>query len=193
MRPGEIHIDVRNLNGADLRGKVDGIVAGFPCQDISFAGRQAGLRGERSSLVFEVLRLADEIGCWFIFIENVAHICKLPGVWQPLFDALGSRGFAIKWCVVEASHAGAPQCRLRWFALARRGPASLQLSASPLPDGRVPDFEMRSGLHFNGGRPRPASWLLPKEDWARVAARLNMLGNAVVPSQAALAAKLLSL
>ena len=107
--------------------------------------------------------------------------------------SMGSRGFAIKWCVVEASHAGAPQCRLRWFALARRGPASLQLSASPLPDGRVPDFEMRSGLHFNGGRPRPASWLLPKEDWARVAARLNMLGNAVVPSQAALAAKLLSL
>lgn len=193
LRPGAIHADIRSMRGADLRGKVDGIVAGFPCQDISFAGQQAGLRGQRSSLVFEALRLADEAGCSFIFMENVANICKLPGVWQPLLDALGSRGFAVKWCVVEAAHVGAPQCRPRWFALARRGHASLRLSAGPLPDGRIPDFAMRSGLRFNGGRPHPSAWLLPREDWPRVAARLNMLGNAVVPLQAALAAKLLSL
>lgn len=193
LRPGAMHKDIRSLSGADLRGKVDGIVAGFPCQDISFAGQQAGLRGQRSSLVFEALRLADETGCSFIFMENVANICKLPGVWQSLLDALGSRSFAVKWCVVEAAHVGAPQCRPRWFALARRGLASLRLSACPFPDGRIPDFAMHSGLRFNGGRPHPSLWLLPKEDWPRVAARLNMLGNAVVPLQAALAAKLLSL
>ena len=109
LRPGAIHADIRSMRGADLRGKVDGIVAGFPCQDISYAGQQAGFHGQRSNLVFEALRLADEAGCSFIFMENVANICKLPGVWQPLLDALGSRGFAVKWCVVEAAHIGAPQ------------------------------------------------------------------------------------
>ena len=71
LHHGAIHKDIRSLSGADLRGKVDVIVAGFPCQDISLAGQQAGVHGQRSNLVFEALRLADEAGCSFIFLENV--------------------------------------------------------------------------------------------------------------------------
>jgi len=190
---GVVHGDARKLTGGALPGRVDGIVSGFPCQDISFAGGQQGLKGRRSSLVFELLRLVDETRCTFVFLENVAHICRMPGVWQTLFDELRNRGFAVKWCVLEASHVGAPQCRPRWFALARRGPASLQLSAEAFPEGRSANFPSQAGLLFNGGRPDPASWLLPRSDFAQVSARLDMLGNAVVPQQAALAARLLGL
>ena len=97
---GPVHADVRKLQGRCLRGQVDGIVMGFPCQDISLAGRHLGLDGSRSSLVFEALRLCDETGCAFIFMENVANIFKMPSVWRPLFDALGVRGFALRWCTV---------------------------------------------------------------------------------------------
>ena len=163
---------------------------GFPCQDISVVGRHLGLDGSRSSLVFEALRLCDETGCAFIFMENVANIRKMPSVWQPLFDALGVRGFALRWCTVSASNAGAPQRRARWFALAQRG-GGFEQRPDALPDDLLPPFSGQSGVKFNGGRPPPGRWLLPREEHPRVCERLNMLGNAVVPLQAHLAARLL--
>ena len=93
---GPVHADVHKLRGRCLRGQVDGNVMGFPCQDISVVGRHLGLDGSRSSLVFEALRLCDETGCAFIFMENVANIRAMPSVWRPLFDALGVRGFALR-------------------------------------------------------------------------------------------------
>ena len=130
---GPVHADVRKLQGRCLRGQVDGIVMGFPCQDISVVGQHLGLDGSRSSLVFEALRLCDETGCAFIFMENVANIRKMPSVWRPLFDALGVRGFALRWCTVSASNAGAPQRRARWFALAQRG-GGFEQRPDALPD-----------------------------------------------------------
>ena len=191
---GPIHADIRELQGGSLRGQVDGIVMGFPCQDISVAGRRRGLGGLRSSLVFEALRLVDEAGCSFILMENVANILWMPGVWRPLFDAFADRGFALRWCTASASNVGAPQRRARWFALAQRG-GGLEQRPDALPD----DFEGRaewcafghSGINFNGGRPPPERWLLPKEEHPQVCERLNMLGNAVVPLQAQLALQIL--
>lgn len=57
--------DVRELTGARLAADgigVDVICGGFPCQDISFAGKGAGLAGERSGLFYEIARLAGELG-----------------------------------------------------------------------------------------------------------------------------------
>ena len=187
---GPVHADVRELQGESLRGQVDGIVMGFPCQDISVAGQRFGLDGSRSSLVFEALRLADEIGCSFIFMENVAHIRRMPGVWRPLFDVLAVRGFALRWCTVSASNVGAPQRRARWFALAQRGD-DVEQRADRLPDVFLPPLADQSGVNFNGGRPPPGRWLLPKEEYSQVCERLKLLGNAVVPLQAHLAARLL--
>ncbi len=186
-----VHTDVRNLLAVRLRGKVEGIVMGFPCQDISFAGNQQGFLGERSSLVFEGLRLADETQCAFIFMENVSNLSRMPQVWKPLFDALEGRGFTIMWVILGACHVGSPQRRSRWFALARRdGHKSPPLS---LQHDRLPTFEAQSGLNFNGGRPPATKWLVPKKEHSSVADRLDMLGNAVVPLQAHLAATLLDL
>ena len=163
---------------------------GFPCQGISVVGQHLGLDGSRSSLVFEALRLCDETGCAFIFMENVANIRTMPSVWRPLFDALGVRGFALRWCTVLAANAGAPQRRARWFALAQRG-GGFEQRPDALPDDLLPPLSGQSGVNFNGGRPPPGRWLLPREEHPRVCERLNMLGNAVVPLQAHLAARLL--
>lgn len=66
--------DVTTLDGNKLRGLVDLIVGGFPCQDLSVAGRGAGLAGKRSGLFYEVVRLVKEIQPSFVFLENVPAI-----------------------------------------------------------------------------------------------------------------------
>ena len=123
-----VYRDIKNMSAAHLRGQVSGIVIGFPCSDISIAGAMQGVSGNRSCLVFEALRLADEVQCTWIFMENVSHIRGMPEVWRPLFQAVGSQGFTVQWCTLPAHSVGSPQNRHRWFALAQREPG---VSASP--------------------------------------------------------------
>lgn len=66
--------DFTELPARRFRGLVDGVVAGFPCQDLSVAGNRAGLDGKRSGLFFNVLDIADDSGAWFLVLENVAGI-----------------------------------------------------------------------------------------------------------------------
>lgn len=68
--------DFTELPARRFRGLVDGVVAGFPCQDLSVAGRRAGLNGKRSGLFFNVLDIADDSGAWFLVLENVAGIAS---------------------------------------------------------------------------------------------------------------------
>lgn len=64
--------DMRNLDAGQFRGVVDLVIAGFPCQDLSIAGRRAGLNGKRSGLFFNVVDIADACGARGIILENVA-------------------------------------------------------------------------------------------------------------------------
>ena len=66
--------DVTTFDAKAWRGKVDCIVAGFPCQDLSVAGARAGLDGKKSGLFYEVLRVAADSGAQWLFLENVAGI-----------------------------------------------------------------------------------------------------------------------
>ena len=66
--------DITTLTGAHFDIPIDIIIGGFPCQDISVAGKGAGLAGERSGLFFEIVRLAKEIKPTFLFLENVPAI-----------------------------------------------------------------------------------------------------------------------
>lgn len=66
--------DVCTFPARRFLGRVDGIVAGFPCQDISIAGRRDGLDGDRSGLFFKLPEIADACGAWFMFLENVSAI-----------------------------------------------------------------------------------------------------------------------
>lgn len=109
--------DVRMFDPSEYSGKVDCIHAGFPCQDISVAGNQAGVGHEtRSGLYREVLRIAGIVRPRYLFLENVAAILG-NGLGTVLAD-LASMGFSAEWGCIRASDCGAPHHRDRWFALA---------------------------------------------------------------------------
>jgi len=109
--------DVRMFDPSEYTGGVDIIHAGFPCQDISVAGKQAGVsEGTRSGLYREVLRIAGVVRPRCIFLENVSAIlCN--GLGTVLGD-LASLGYDTRWMCIRASDVGAPHHRDRWFALA---------------------------------------------------------------------------
>jgi DNA (cytosine-5)-methyltransferase 1 len=106
--------DVRLFDPSEYAGKVDCIHAGFPCQDISVAGKQAGVsEGTRSGLYREVLRIAGIVRPRYLFLENVAAILS-NGLGTVLAD-LAAMGYDTRWCCIRASDVGAPHHRDRWF------------------------------------------------------------------------------
>lgn len=107
--------DVRTLRGDQLP-KVDIIYGGFPCQDISSAGRGAGMAGERSGLVSEIFRLTKELRPTLIFLENVPAI-RTRGLGR-VVSTLAGIGYDCRWTIVSAAEIGAPHIRKRWFMLA---------------------------------------------------------------------------
>jgi DNA (cytosine-5)-methyltransferase 1 len=114
-----VYGDVRELTGEGLRAAgiiPDVICGGFPCQDISFAGKGAGLAGERSGLWFEFARLIGEIRPQFVIVENVAALLS-----RGLGDVLGtlaSLGYDAEWHCIPACAVGAPHRRDRIWILA---------------------------------------------------------------------------
>ena len=108
--------DVRLFDPSEYANRVDCIHAGFPCQDISVAGNQAGLgEGTRSGLYREVLRIAGIVKPRQIFLENVSAILS-NGLGTVLAD-LASMGYDCRWICLRASDVGAPHHRDRWWGL----------------------------------------------------------------------------
>ncbi len=109
--------DVRLFDPSEYTGVVDCIHAGFPCQDISVAGKQAGVsEGTRSGLYREVLRIAGVVRPKQLFLENVSAILS-NGLGTVLGD-LAALGYDCRWLCIRASDVGAPHHRDRWFLLA---------------------------------------------------------------------------
>lgn len=112
--------DVRNVNIASVKldpgQKVDIIVAGWPCQDLSTLGLQKGLDGARSGLIREVFRITDLFNPNLIFLENVPMILK-NGIDRVIQSFVTQRGYQMRWAVVPAAFTGAPHLRRRWFCL----------------------------------------------------------------------------
>lgn len=112
--------DVRTVGAHNLE-PVDVICGGFPCQDISYAGKGLGLSGERSGLWYEFARIVGEMGPQFVVVENVAAL-----ITRGIGDVLGTLsdlGYDAQWRAIRASDVGAPHRRERIFivAYARRG------------------------------------------------------------------------
>jgi DNA (cytosine-5)-methyltransferase 1 len=108
--------DIREFDFTPWWGRVDQISAGFPCQDISAAGRGIGIAGERSGLVSEVWRAIDAIRPAFVFLEN-SPLIRTRGrdvVWREL----QRRGYVVVDGTIAASDVGALHIRKRWWCLA---------------------------------------------------------------------------
>lgn len=110
-----IYDDVSTLKGSDL-GTIDIITGGFPCQDLSVAGKGAGLAGARSGLWFEFHRLIKETQPKWVIAENVA-VLRSRGLDQVL-RSLDEIGYDAEWHCISASAVGAPHRRDRIWIVA---------------------------------------------------------------------------
>jgi DNA (cytosine-5)-methyltransferase 1 len=108
--------DVCTLDGTPWRGSVDVLCGGFPCQDISAAGKGAGIIGERSGLWKEYARLIGEMRPRFVFAEN-SPLLRTRGLGVVLED-LAALGYNARWGVLGARDVGAPHKRDRMWVLA---------------------------------------------------------------------------
>ncbi len=110
--------DVCSLDGTPWRGSVDVLCGGFPCQDISAAGKGAGISGERSGLWKEYARLIGEMRPRFVFAEN-SPLLRTRGLGVVLED-LAALGYNARWGIIGARNVGAPHKRDRMWVLAYR-------------------------------------------------------------------------
>ena len=126
--------DVAKLDAEQLKAKnieVDVICGGFPCQDISAAGKGAGLNGKRSGLWYEFHRLIKEIKPQYAIIENVS-ILRSRGL-EEVLRSLAEIGYDAEWHCIPASAVGAPHQRDRIWVIAYPSIGGCQ-------DGAINDF-----------------------------------------------------
>lgn len=121
--------DIRDLSEPP---SVDLLVGGFPCQDLSVAGKRRGFDGERSILAFEFLRIAESLRPRWLLLENV------PGLLSSnhgrdlarLLDEVGTIGYGWAYRILDARYFGVPQRRRRVFIVARRADPELDTRAA---------------------------------------------------------------
>jgi len=203
--------DVRTFDGKPWRSEVDVISGGFPCQDISVAGRGAGIDGAKSGLWVEMARIICEVGPRFVFVENSAALTGR-GLGRVLGD-LAALGYDAKWGVFGAQAARAPHKKREriWIV------ANTNSNGQPQPQrseqeqrGRIGDCGEMGDPHLprskgqqwsqkrtecaGFGVPHRASWWDTEPDVGRVAHgvangvdRLKALGNGQIPAVARLA------
>lgn len=114
--------DIRRVYAGDIP-KSDCWCFGFPCQDISVAGKQAGFQGNRSSLFFRVMylvgQLEEEDKPTYLFIENVKNLLSVNGGWDfaRLLIEMDAGGYDAEWQVLNSKDFGVPQNRERCFII----------------------------------------------------------------------------
>lgn len=188
--------DITKLDKEELDelGRIDVICGGFPCQDISCAGKGAGIHAERSGLWWEMLRIVRLVRPRYVLVENVAALLN-----RGLDEVLGSlakSGYDAEWQVISANFVGSQQLRERLYLVAYSA-VSGTICKSARDERPQGDISVR-GRVFGGNR-KMAGGQGSKaqrytEPWAtepnirRVADgipnqldRLRALGNAIVP------------
>lgn len=116
LPPFPIWDDVQTFDGRPWRGLVDVVSGGFPCQDISAAGKGAGITGERSGMWRHMARIIGEVRPRYVLVEN-SPILTSRGLGVVLGD-LAALGYDAEWGVLGAADAGAPHQRDRIWVLA---------------------------------------------------------------------------
>ena len=191
-----VYDDIRTLSAtrlfADGVPRPDVLCGGFPCQDISLAGRGAGIAGPRSGLWAHMARLVAECRPRWVVAENVPSL-RGRGADRVLAE-LAALGYAGWPCVVGAAHAGAPHRRARVWLVAQAiyadagGPGLEGWVCGPAQPQPVLPAERRGGWPAAPGLCRVADGIPSGLDRGTQnrRARVTALGNAVVPGCAAM-------
>lgn len=117
-----IYEDVRDVRDVGTE-TVGVVVGGFPCQDVSVAGRRAGLAGERSGLWFEFHRVLGELAPEWVVIENVPGLLSSNGGrdFAVILRGLVELGYGVVWRILDSQHFGVPQRRRRVYLVGHLG------------------------------------------------------------------------
>ncbi len=123
--------DITEVKGSDLIGagftpSTGIITGGFPCQDLSVAGKRAGLAGTRSGLFWEIARIVDETQSEYFVIENVPGLLtsNSGADFAVVLGTMADLGYSVAWRVLDAQYFNVPQRRKRVFIVGRRDPES---------------------------------------------------------------------
>lgn len=215
LEPFPIWSDVQSFDGKPWKGIVDVISGGFPCQDISVAGKGAGIDGDQSGVWKHMARIIDEIRPRFVFVEN-SPLLVSRGLVRVLGD-LATMGFNARWGIVGAHHVGAPHKRDRCWIVAHSNGKHDDFSG--FCSGEISQFEtsqvsryfsdsdcerlaLRESKQKDNGTQQQAligtNWWATEPRVGRVANglayrvdRLKAIGNGQVPSVAANAFEIL--
>jgi DNA (cytosine-5)-methyltransferase 1 len=150
----EYRDDITKLRS--LPASVDAICAGFPCQDLSQAGRTAGIEGSRSGLIGEVFRLLSRRRVPTVIVENVPFMLQLNGgnAMRSIVDEFERKGYRWAYRVVDTFGFGLPQRRERVYLVASRevDPADVLMSDdSPLARPQTDLSRLAHGFYWTEG------------------------------------------
>ena len=162
LPPFPIWDDVQTFDGKPWRGIVDVVSGGFPCQDISAAGKGAGIEGERSGMWSEMARIIREVRPRFAFVENSPMLTSR-GLGRVLGD-LAAMGFDARWGVLGAADIGANHQRDRIWIVARDVAYTCEIG----PCGQTAKQRMEGGFGF-------AECGVDKNWWSREPANVSRL------------------
>ncbi len=174
LPPFPIWDDVCTFDGRPWRGIVDVISGGFPCQDISSAGRGAGITGERSGLWKEFARIIGEVRPRYCLVENSPMLTSR-GLGTVLGD-LASMGYDARWGVLGAIDAGAPHKRERIWIVAD----SYKIGFKEL--GKYVPFFKKSKIKWKATFGNPSESSRDTNGMADRLDRLEATGNGQVPA-----------
>lgn len=162
--------DVRTVTAAALAergvGRIDFIAGGFPCQDLSVAGKRAGLEGQRSGLWGHFARLVSDLRPRGLLVENVPGLLSL-GMGRVLGD-LAALGYDSTWDCIPASAVGAPHRRDRVWIVAHASGGVRQRGASG-QQGHAAQLRQDLANTDNAGLERRNGGSLPERAGERIA------------------------
>jgi DNA (cytosine-5)-methyltransferase 1 len=167
-------VQFKDVHDPALEGlQADVATFGFPCQDLSRAGRGAGLRGSRSGLFFRCAEIGHLSGARALVIENVPQALKYR---KAIDSELGRYGFSAQWGRAEAWEAGLPHRRARVFIVATRGEGEAFMEGALAPaeiTKRPPHLHPTPTVVDMGWGRLPESW----EEWRDAQRRKHRNGN----------------
>lgn len=197
--------DIRAFNGEGFAGGYTGLVdivaGGFPCQDISVAGKGKGIDGEHSGLWGEMARTVRIVRPKYVFVEN-SPMLSIRGA-RRVFGDLASMGYDARWGVLSAHETGAPHLRKRMFIVAN----SVSFGWSRMEEGEQKGCSIFNPQSFTEWielqdllripvettLSNPMRGVLRNDDGLAVGMdRLKAIGNGQCSRQAALAFKILT-
>ena len=177
--------DVQTFDGKPWRGIVDVVSGGFPCQDISAAGKGTGITGERSGMWREMARVISEVRPRYAFVEN-SPMLVTRGLERVLGD-LTQMGYDCRWGIISASDIGAKHKRKRIWIVAYTNHTKWRRELRGF--GSLQKCVKEWDTHSTFNKPEPIRMV---DGVAHRVDRLKAIGNGQVPLCAATAWRILT-